>query len=160
MRYASWWGILGAFLLAELVGWMLRFRSIGPLFEWLTHSVTALGQAGDRSAVALEQLRSTRDKVREGLEAAPDERNEPAPNDTGAIPLATAKRRFDVGDEQAGKPVRDLQEALGGAMAGTASTPGPKPMTPKEGEAAEEESVTARLLRAKKRTKREQEEQS
>ena len=67
IRYGTWWGILGAVLLAELIGWTIRFRYIGPFFDSLTHGVTALAHAGERSAASLDQLKPTRDRVREGL---------------------------------------------------------------------------------------------
>ena len=63
--HGTWWGILGAFVFAELVGWTMRRRYIRPLFELITHGVIATAQAGDRSAVSLEKLKTTRDRVRE-----------------------------------------------------------------------------------------------
>ncbi|MFQ5591284.1 MAG: hypothetical protein ACE5HE_08995, partial [Phycisphaerae bacterium] len=54
LAYGPWWGIVGAFVLAELVGWTIRSRYIGPLFDSLTHGVTALSHAGMRSTMSLE----------------------------------------------------------------------------------------------------------
>ena len=51
--YTHWWGVLGVFLLAEIVGWSIRFQYIGPLLDWLTHTVTALGRTGERSTASL-----------------------------------------------------------------------------------------------------------
>ena len=70
--------------------------------------------------------------------------------------MASARRRFDAGDEQAGKPVGDLQDALGGAKAVEPSTKPPKPARPPaDAEAGEEDKdTTSRLLRAKKRAKK------
>lgn len=155
LRYSPWWGVLGAFVLAELVGWTIRFRSIGPLFEWMTHTVTALSHAGDRSAASLEKLKGTRDRVRDELAPDAGPRTQPAADEASPIPLATAKRRFDVGDEHAGKPAGDLLDALGGAKAVEPTTKPPKPARPPaDAEAAGEEDVTSRLLRAKKRAKK------
>ncbi|MGB2985928.1 MAG: hypothetical protein WBE26_08595, partial [Phycisphaerae bacterium] len=161
LRYGSWWGVLGAFVLAELIGWTIRFRYIGPLFEFMTHTVTALGQTGDRSEAALEHLKSTHEKVRDGLTAAKDEETEPPPKE-GPIPLSreTARRRFDVGDEEAARPAGDLDEELGGAEATK-----PKPQTSRppaeagEGDESEEQATTSRLLRAKRRKKRDRREE-
>ena len=168
VRYAPWWGILGVFLLAELVGWTIRFRYIGPLFDWMTHTVTVLGHAGDRSAAALEQLKTTRERVREGL-ASDKSDGEPTPDEPGPLPLATIsdsggptsqsiKRRSQKPNLQppAGKPAGDLHEALGGAKAAEpaeGTTPKPAGGDSKE---TPEQTTTSRLLRAKRRAKRDQ----
>ncbi len=155
MKYGPWWGILGVFLLAELIGWIIRFRYIGPLFDLMTHTITALGQAGDRSAVSLEKLKRTRDRVRDGLEGGSEDGSQ-ASRDTAALPRSTAARRYDVGDDRGKKLAGGLQEAIGGAKA---EQKPPKPARPpagaKEGEEAEE--TTSRLLRAKRRAKRDKE---
>jgi uncharacterized membrane protein len=155
LRFAPWWGVLGAFLLAELVGWIIRFRSIGPLFDMLTHTITALGQAGDRSAVALEQLKHTRDRVRGGFEGRSQDESQ-TPDEPASVPRSTATRRFDVGEQRAKRPAGDLGAALGGAQAeekpGTAR---PGAARPEDGE---DEATTSRLLRAKRRAKKKAEE--
>ena len=156
MRFAPWWGILGAFILAELVGWAIRFRYIGPLFDFMTHTVTALRHTGDRSAVALEQLKSTREKVREELDGGARGRGKGAQDEVASLPAGTAKRRYDVGDRRAAKPPGDLQEVLGGAKA---ASPVPKDARrPAEGTGKEdeEETSTSRLLKARERAKRKQ----
>jgi uncharacterized membrane protein/Mg-chelatase subunit ChlD len=155
LRYSPWWGVLGAFALAELVGWAIRFRSIGPLFEWMTDTVTALAHAGDRSAASLEKLKDTRERVRDELASDAGVTPRRVADEAAPIPLASGKRRFDVGDAQAGKPVGDLQDALGGAKAAEPSAKPPKPARPPaEGDAVGDEDVTSRLLRAKKRAKK------
>jgi hypothetical protein len=124
----------------------------------MTDTVTALAHAGDRSAASLEKLKDTRERVRDEL--APDAGGAPrrAVDDTAAIPLAQAKRRFDAGDEQAGKPVGDLQDALGGARAVEPSAKPPKPARPPADvdSGAEAQGTTSRLLRAKRRVRRDE----
>ena len=150
-----WWGILGVFLLGELVGWSIRFRSIGPLIDYVTHSSTVLGHAGQRSSASLGQLKGVREQVR-------SERKDTTPGGARRIVADTEQetsdksRRFDVGDEAAKAPVDDIQQALGGAQAG-ADVPRDKPRPPaptdsKENESSEE--ATSRLLRAKRRARR------
>jgi hypothetical protein len=107
------------------------------------------------SDLSLEKLKDTRERVRDEL--APDAGGTArrAVDDTAPIPVASAKRRFDVGDVQASKPVGDLQDALGGAKAVEPSAKPPKPArTPAEGDTGGDEDVTSRLLRAKRRAKK------
>lgn len=154
IAYGPWWGILGAFALAELVGWIIRIRYIGPLFDFLTHGVTALRHTGDRSAAALDQLKSTREQVRDELYPQREEGlKRIAPE--GTMPPLSAGARYDVGDEQAGKPLGDLHEALGGAKATEPPVEKRRPPPP-AGQAGEEqpEETTSRLLRAKRQAKR------
>ncbi len=153
MRHGPWWGVLGVFLLAELIGWTIRFRYIGPLFDFMTHTVTALRQTGDRSAIALEKLKSARERVRDGFEAEAAKGTQEA--EGTPLPRATARRRFDVGDERAARPAGDLHEALGGAKT---VQPQPKPGEPpaQDQEAEEKPTTTSRLLRAKRRAERDQ----
>ena len=151
--HGSPWGIVGSLLLAELVGWTIRFRYIGPLFDFLTHGVTALRHTGDRSAIALEQLKGKREQVREELSAQGGEGLQRIAQDTGAVPLGVKRRRYDVGERRGKVPAGDLHQALGGAKV----TKPPKEVRRKpagEGQGSEEEEATTRLLRAKKRAKR------
>lgn len=145
------WAIVGVFLLAELVGWTIRFRYIGPFIEFLTHGVMA--QAGDRTA-SLGRLRGARERVRDKLSDRGDDstateakQDEPPPTQ----PKSVAKRKFDAGESKGVKPTGDLSESLGGAKADETkpqpkSTPGDKP-------AADNEATTSRLLKAKKRAR-------
>jgi uncharacterized membrane protein len=161
IAYGPWSGIVGALVLAELIGWTIRFRYVGPLFDFLTHGVTALRQAGDRSAVALEQLKDTRERVREDLTARSDEGLKRIAEDTGSIPLGVKRRRFDVGKQKGKQPVGDLHEALGAPKSTdpSADEQGAVRRKPAEaGEAAEHEDAVARLLRAKKRARRDMKE--
>ncbi|MHC4698274.1 MAG: hypothetical protein ACYTFA_16200, partial [Planctomycetota bacterium] len=148
----SWWGILGAFALAELIGWTIRIRYIGPLFDFLTHGVTALSHAGDRSAASLDQLKSTREQVRDELSPGEDEGLKRIAQEPGPMPTAAPGARYDVGDEQAAEPIGDLHEALGGAKAAEPPIEKRRPPAPagKPGEEDQEET-TSRLLREKKR---------
>jgi hypothetical protein len=150
-QYTSIWGIIGAILIAEAIGWAIRFRHIGPAFDWMTHSVTALSQAGQRSAVALEQLKSAQEKVRGDLQTDEAAREKALHEPIAPLPKQTARRRFDAGDAARREPAGDLQESLGGARAAAASSKS-------EGEGAtkseETDATTSRLLAAKRRKKK------
>ncbi len=151
LAYGPWWGVLGAFLLAELIGWSIRFRYIGPLFDLITHTVVALAQAGDRSTVALEKLKTVRERAKEELSGAESaEAIGRVAAEREVLPRDVARRRFDIGEEAARRPAADLGEALGGARsAGPGTELKQSPET-----AATAEDATARLLRAKKRAKK------
>ncbi len=150
-------GVFGAFLLAELIGWMIRFRYIGPLFDYMTHTVTALGRAGERSTASLDKLKSKKDEVRSDLDGEKDRTGKVSTGEEtldplGPIPLANAKQRFDVGDAKASKPSADLADALGGAAP---NRPPAKPdRPPAQEDQGDDQETTSRLLRAKRRAKR------
>jgi hypothetical protein len=147
--YTTWWSVLGVLILAELVGWSIRFRYIGPLFDWMTHTVTALSRTSERSAASLEQLKSVRDRVRGAGSEASGETREPPAQD---VPTPSAKARFDAGEPASGKPV-DLRDTLGGAKAEPKSTStGDAKSKSKEETAADD--MTSRLLKAKKRAQK------
>ena len=151
--HGPWWSVFGCFLLAEVVGWAIRFRYIGPLFDVMTHTVTALGHTGERSTAALKQLKTTRDKLRDEMGSQP--LGEKEADASAPIPLARAKRRYDVGDTEAGKPAGDLADALGGAKTG-APTPEPT-RRPGSTDAMDEEAegtTTSRLLRSRRRPRK------
>jgi hypothetical protein len=158
--YESWWGVLGSVLLAEVIGWSIRFRSIGPLFNFITHSVTALSQAGTRSAAALEQLKSTRERVqseRTGAGTGETAEETVPPSDAAAAPSAQA--RFDAGDKAAATPARDLQAQLGGAkFEPKFKEKRRRPAPDGEGDQTEPEGTTSRLLEAKRRAQEKREE--
>ncbi len=157
MRYG--WGIAGAVILAELIGWTIRFRYIGPLFDFMTHTVTALARTGQRSEAALEQLKDTRERVREDLDVGKAERLERLGKEIGSIPIgAAAGRRYDAGDEQEGKPAGNLHEALGGAKsAGAPARKHRKPAGAGDQKEDEQESAMDRLRKARDRAKRDME---
>ena len=149
-------GVAGSIILAELVGWSIRFRYIGPLFQSLTHGVTALARTGERSEASLQQLKGAKDRARSALQQGADappadatsreaERRESTP-----LPKDVAGRRFDVASTDRAAPATDLHDALGGAK--TAKPATPQPADPPPGKPGEDESTTSRLLRAKRRT--------
>ncbi len=157
--YTTWWGVLGTILLGELVGWSIRFRYIVPLFDWLTHTVTALGRTGERSAAALEQLKSARDRIRhpgdgDVSQVAPEDR--PGPQfERPATPAVDPQARFDAAPSDDVKPPGDIQQALGGASTTQPpALPGDSPRGPKTEEPQPGDDVTSRLLEAKRRAKR------
>ncbi len=138
-------------ILAEIVGWSIRYRSIVPTIQFFTSGVSALARVGQRSTASLEQLKDVREKVREGIES-----KRAAAEETETIPLEPAadrRRRFDVGDEAAAKPAKDLADALGGAAARTQDLEdrpgeGRKPGQVRPGEAGD---LASRLRKAKQR---------
>ncbi len=153
--YTHWWGVLGVLLLAELVGWTIRFRYIGPFFDWMTHTVTALGRTGERSAESLAQLKTVREQVREGRTGGRPAAKPPSTAEREAAPQADPRARFDAGEKAAAPPVDTIEDALGGAKAGPAGERTKKP-TPKAEESSSEsqEATTDRLLKAKRRAQR------
>ena len=155
--YTHWWGVLGVILLAELVGWTIRFQSIGPLFDWLTHTVTALGRMGERSAESLAQLKSVRDRVREDRTGGRPTTAPPPETQRQGAPQPDPRSRFDSGEEPGARPVGDIQDALGGAKA---APPGDR-KTARPGKVDDKtpEATTARLLKAKRRARRERPDQ-
>jgi len=145
LRYG--WGILGAILLAELIGWTIRFRYIGWIFDFLTHGVTAMAHTGQRSAASLEQLKGTRERVREEMDEDRGERLFRLDTETEPTTGPTAKARFDAGEPTPEKPVEDLTRTLGGAT----SEPPPITKRPQTEGGEDTEATTSRLLRKKRR---------
>jgi hypothetical protein len=108
--------VVYALIVAELVGWAIRWRSIGPTLAFFTGTVRGLSRAAQRSEQSLSRLKGVREKVREDM-ATPAEASEPEPKTIKLEPAPTRRgRKFDVGDEQAAKPAGDLTESLGGAQ--------------------------------------------
>jgi hypothetical protein len=158
LRYGSAWGIVGAILLAELIGWTIRFRYIGPLFDFITHPVTALSRTGQRSEAALEQLKTTRERVKEDLEADKGEPLQRISQEIGSVPLGTSRMRYDVGDKQGAMPAGDLHDALGGAKATEVPVEKRRPPAGADkDQEGEQESAIERLRRARDRAKRDME---
>ncbi|HRX84386.1 MAG TPA: VWA domain-containing protein, partial [Phycisphaerae bacterium] len=152
--HAGAWGVLGAILIGEFIGWALRFRAIGPIVDFLTHSVTALGHTGERSTATIGQLKDVRDRVRdEGGQRLGGARKVESTRDEPAV---DRQRRFDVGDAAASQPVQDLQESLGAPQAGAEPTPEKnRPPAPADKQDQGAEDATSRLLRAKRRARKE-----
>jgi uncharacterized membrane protein len=160
--HAPWWSYLGAMIFAELVGWTIRKDYILPAIRFFTHSVWALGRAGQRSTESLAQLKTARDRVRSEM-AEPqtasvsrmDSRHRGVAEDEEApIPLEPAPNRgarFDVGDEKAKEQAGDLTAAVGGAKADAFPAGGGRPGGKAKGQAASQSELTSRLLKAKRR---------
>ncbi|MFQ5489256.1 MAG: VWA domain-containing protein [Phycisphaerae bacterium] len=143
--HGSLMGVIGVLILAELIGWSIRWRSIGPTIDALTHTVTVLGHAGQRSEASLEHLKDTRAQVQQERIAAGESRAQ--------MPTPDATARFDVGDQEGSRPAANLQEQLGGAEAGSPLEP--KRRTPGADQAKEQDQdLTSRLLKAKRRARK------
>ncbi len=152
--HTTWWGVLGALLLGELIGWSIRFRYIGLLFDWLTHTVVTLGRTGERATASLAQLKSVKDRVRDGQ--PPDltktaMTSQPDADETAA----DRKARFEAGDGGTGDSEKSMDELLGGAKATSTGPKKPKSASKETKDADEpKEATTSRLLRAKRRTQK------
>lgn len=150
--YAGTWGIVGSLILAELVGWSIRFRYIRPLFEFLTHRETALSRTAERSEAALDQLRGASERTREDLRDRARLQRIPQ-HEIGQVMPEVARRRFDVGDEKSA-PTTDISDSLGGAKAGEQYKEKQRPPAPSGGTGEGEQDATARLLEAKRRARK------
>lgn len=152
----GWRGVWGTFLvilLGEIVGWTIRRRSIRPTLEFLTHSVVALGGAGQASAGALQQLKGTRERVRTERTAKGEGRKIERLKQRGDAGPADSSARFDVGDERArSSPVADLTETLGGAAPQKASQQDAAKVEAQKPPKISDD-FTSRLLAARKRAR-------
>ncbi|MBI4580418.1 MAG: VWA domain-containing protein, partial [Planctomycetes bacterium] len=148
--------IVYALIVAEAVGWAIRWQYLGPTVAFFTASVRGLSRAGQRSARALSRLKDVREKVRQDL-AAPAQAPEPeSPRTIPLEPAAARGRKFDVGDAEAAKPVGDLTESLGGAQASGPETS--RPVVPSSAGPATG-GLADRLRRAKQRAQEQIKEQ-
>jgi uncharacterized membrane protein len=147
----SWGGVFLALILAEAVGWTIRFRWIKPLFDFMTHGVVALSQAGTRSESSLAQLKTTKEKVQEEFQSEAEEglqrlsKEEPP-----RFRKDVAQRRFDVGEAAAQEEAGDLHTSLGGAKTAESWEERRRPPAPAD-KKEQDEGTTSRLLRAKRR---------
>lgn len=148
LAYSGVSGIVFALILAETVGWAIRFRYIRPLFDFMTHTVVALGRSGERGTATVGRLKKTTERVRETL-TREEGRESVDVADEAPLPASVAKRRFDAG-EGTGGATGDLGEAVGGARMVEPTSPR-RPDGPSESAA---EPPTERLLRAKQRQKK------
>ncbi|MHC5110228.1 MAG: VWA domain-containing protein [Planctomycetota bacterium] len=147
--HGSWMGMLGAFMFAGLIGWTIRFQYIRPMLDFMTHGVTALNQAGERSEAALQQLKGVRDRARDDMKADDEEPTyKRIAQDTQDAAPTRPRRRFDSGDAKADADVASLNEALGGARKQTAADK--KSDAPSSGDTAND-GLTSRLLKSKKK---------
>ncbi|HUU82032.1 MAG TPA: VWA domain-containing protein [Phycisphaerae bacterium] len=153
--HSSLLGVIGVLVLAELIGWAIRWRSIGPAIDGLTHTVNALTLAGARSEASLEQLKTTRDRVRDEQTG---KRDAAPAGERADMPAPDAQARFDVGEKQAQAPVGDLHERLGGAKAEPGFVEKRRPPAPAKAGEEEGPDVTSRLLEAKRRARKDMEE--
>ncbi|GMV96063.1 MAG: VWA domain-containing protein [Phycisphaerae bacterium] len=145
------WSYVLALIVAEAVGWAIRWRYILPTIQYFTYGVTALARAGQRSTQSLSQLKDVRAKVREGLTGQDEGPARPGPRESSTIPLepvADRRTRFDVGDAAAAKPARDLTDVVGGARA-------EEPAERKKAGPGQAGELTSRLLKAKQRAQEE-----
>lgn len=151
--------ILGTILLAEVIGWTIRFRYIRPMFEFLTHPVTALAGAGDRSSASLGQLKHARERVREEATTRlpPDARRVAA--DDGEQSRRQSKVKFDIGPQAANEQAGDLADALGGAKAGDTYKEKRRAAPDTEGSPGKDEATTSRLLRARRKARQDQDDE-
>ncbi len=156
-RYGGWSYFFGAFVVAELVGWSVRFRHIGPFYNYLTHGVTALATTGQRSEASLGQLKSSRnrgkdDRQGEAVQQAPSfETDEPLQLSDG-----DAQQKFDAKGGGRGKlKGGSLVDSLGGAKKDQDKD---SPRGKKGAEDPDNEDATSRLLRAKRRARRDMDE--
>lgn len=147
LDFHNGWGVLGAILFAELVGWTIRFRYIGTIFDFVTHGVGALAHTGERSTASLQQLKGTRDRVREEMSEERGERLHRLDTESAAEVRDATRKHYDAGEPADVTKARDLSGALGGAVK-DAAPPRPKPRPTGDEEAGD---TTSRLLRAKKR---------
>ena len=148
------WGIMLVLLVGEIVGWTIRFRAIMPSIEFFTHSVVALGGAGEASAGALTKLKDTRERVQESRTAEGAGQKIQKLKRSGDDRAADSGARYDVGDEQAKEKVGDIRDGLGDAAAGQAEQAGQpqdKPTAKKPPKIADD--FTSRLLAARKRAR-------
>ena len=151
-------GYVGALVLAEVIGWTIRYNYLVPTIQFFTASVTALARVGQRSTASLSQLKDVSGKVREGLDAKVAEKREQRTIELEPKPMASAKARFDVGDKAAAKPAADLSQTLGQAAA-KADEPGYAEPKRKPG-AKDAGDMTSRLLKAKRRAKEDMDERT
>jgi von Willebrand factor type A domain len=147
---ATWWGILGVLVLAELIGWTMRYRYIGPMLDWLTHNVTALGQSGQRSKATVDQLKTARERIKHGQAGS----TSPTPTTGPTSPGGDSKVRFDAGEPTASAQTTSLRETLGGATADAPAKDQPKSNRSDSTDEKQQQDMTSRLLKAKRRAKR------
>jgi uncharacterized membrane protein len=158
-RTPIWNTLLELAVFAFLLDVAVRRIAIDPIKVARTvrgyiSSLPGLGGAGRRAARTLADLKEVREKVR-AERTAEGEAPPPIPGiptETIAPPSADAKFTGAAGPA---KPSGDLVDAMGGAKTGpTAPVPGKE-----QKDEAPKEATTARLLRAKKRARDQQDEE-
>lgn len=152
-RTPIWDFILKLAVLAFLLDVAFRRVAIDPVKIIATArryiaSIAGTRGTGKAAAATLGDLRTVRDKARtdktaSGQEPAPSVGRPTMPTE---IPGPSASAKFDAGASLK-KPAKDLTEAL----SGNAGQAAPPPMAPEKKDAGPQESMTARLLKARKR---------
>lgn len=164
-RRPVWETLLKLAIVAFLLDIAVRRIAIDPL-KWLATASNYVGSLarvgrGRKSEQTLKDLRDVRERLREqrtGAGAERGERKAPVAAPPADGPSLDAGRKFDGGAAVGGKPAKDLSEAMGGAGAKDAAPQQAKPQPKKPGDEGPQESMTARLLKAKKRAREEGEE--
>jgi hypothetical protein len=145
--------------LAELAGWAMRYRSIGPTIEFLTYTVAILGRAGERSGSSLSRLRQARDEVRDRLAGGEIEPGRAARSEPEAEARKRRRARFEARDRAVeGTEATDLADALGGAKRAAAEKDAAPPSRhPEREEDVDAGERASRLREAKKKARKEME---
>lgn len=158
--YRFWWGWPLAIVLADLVGWAVRWRTIPQVIQWLDAELRGL-RASEAAAESVSHLKSVRERIREEMaeRAKADAERRAAAGEEAAREQGEevdTARRFDLG-EVGDREVGDLDQAIGGAR--TAKPP-PERRGDKPGEKEDEDAdTTSRLLRAKRRAREQSEDE-
>jgi hypothetical protein len=137
------WGYVGALVLAESMGWAMRWAYLGPFIQFVIGGLTTRA-AGQESAQSLSQLKGVREKVREGMKTEPIDRTTPLEGSSDP------KRKFEAGESA--KETGDLTDAMGGASLKPIESETPAKSTSGQ---RPTDDVTSRLLKAKKRAQKE-----
>lgn len=148
--YAHVWGWLLAVIVAEAIGWAMRWQSIPWVIESIGSELRGLRSA-EAATESVSRLKSVRERIRQEL--AERKQAQPSAPD---VPLPDASTRFDLG-EVGDRVVGDLDEAVGGAKTAK-SVAEPRRRTAAAKDKQEDEaSMTSRLLEAKRRAARQRE---
>lgn len=147
--YAYWWGWLPAVLLAEAVGWAIRWRSIPRVIEAIGMELRGLRSA-EAATESVSRLKGVRERIREEMAQRDEAQREEAESKASDAPKADASRRYDLG-EVGDRGVGDLDHAIGGAKtAEPVAEPGGR-RTKSEDKEQDGGPTTSKLLEAKRR---------
>ncbi|MCL2330693.1 MAG: hypothetical protein FWC56_05275, partial [Phycisphaerae bacterium] len=144
--------ILWSLIIAECVGWAIRWRTIGPMLAFFTVGVRSMAGIGQRGVQSLSQLKDVHEKTREEITKPAISREKIAMPSPKMTPLESPKtqrgRKFDVGDERAAQSSGDLSSSLGGAKK---ESPGAGGRADGQSNASAGSSLSDRLRKAKQR---------
>ncbi len=152
MGVGSAWRVLEAILIAESIGWAVRFRYIGPMFNYFTHGVTAMAHTGERSAASLDKLKNTRDRIREDQAESSVERLARVSQQTNAVSGSDTAKHYEADQGSENLPIGDLTKSMGGLSAEAKTEK--KTSKADDQPSGKDESATSRLLRARQRAKK------